>query len=242
MKKLFILFYLPLVVLSAPAFAQDKKVAVVTFYADKQIDISRFAAKSAEASITKLCNDPDFDMMPFLKNFHDQFFKNYAKKFNFQLLPEREVIGDSNYKDFTPNDPASAGALRDELTLAAKGYKVVLPLKDNENEKKLASMFATCDGIMKVYLDFGMEKKGLGGVALVKVNANLHILLFDKSGKKVFSTIETAMSQISGSEVHGIPFLTPKRVLPLCENAVDELMIKLQQDMPKIAEKADGKL
>ena len=242
MKKLFVLFYLPLLILSIPAYTQDKKVAVVTFYADKQIDISKFATKSAEASITKLCNDPDFDMTSFLKNFHDQFFKNYAKKFTFQLLPEREVLGISDYKDFVPNDPASAGALRDELTLAAKGYKVVLPLKDNNNEKKLADMFGACDGVMKVYLDFSMEKKGLGGVALVKVNASVHILLFDKNGKKVFSTTETAVSQISGSQIAGISFLIPKKVLPLCENAVDELMIKLQEDMPKIAEKADGKL
>lgn len=242
MKKLFTLFYLPLLILTAPVYAQEKKVAVVTFYADKQIDISKFATKSAEASITKLCNDPSFDMSSFLKNFHDQFFKNYSKKFTFDLLPEREVTGDSNYKDFVPNDPASAGALRDELTLAAKGYKVVLPLKDNDNEKKLADMFAACDGVMKVYLDFSMEKKGLGGVALVKVNANVHILLFDKNGKKVFSVTESAMSQLSGSQVARIPFFVPKRILPLCENAVDELMIKLQEDMSKIAEKANGKL
>ena len=242
MKKLFIFFNLSLLILLASVHAQDKKVAVVTFYADKQIDISRVATKSAEASVTKLCNDPDFDMSSFLKNFHDQFFKNYAKKFNFQLLPEREVIDNSDYKDFVPNDPAAAGALRDELTLAAKGYKVVLPLKDNANEKKLADMFASADGIMKVYLDFSMEKKGLGGVALVKVNASVHILLFDKNGKKVFSTTETAISQLSGSQIARISFLTPKKVLPLCENAVDELMIKLQQDMPKIAEKADVKL
>lgn len=242
MKKLFVLFYLPLIILSASVYAQDKKVAVVTFYADKQIDISRVATKSADASITKLCNDPEFDMTSFLKNFHDQFFKNYAQKFSFQLLPEHEVINNSGYKDFSPNDPASAGALRDELTLAAKGYKVVLPLKDNGNEKKLADMFASADGIMKVYLDFSMEKKGLGGVALVKVNASVHILLFDKTGKKVFSTTETAISQLSGSQVAGIPFFIPKKILPLCENAMDELMIKLQEDMSKIAEKAEGKL
>src|SRR3982751_6214155 len=104
MKKLFIFFYLPLLILSSVVYAQEKKVAVVTFYVDKQIDIGRFATKSAEASVTKLCNDPDFDMTSFLKNFHDQFFKNYAKKFTFQLLPEQEVIGYSNYKDFSPND------------------------------------------------------------------------------------------------------------------------------------------
>jgi hypothetical protein len=66
--------------------------------------------------------------------------------------------------------------------------------------------------------------------------------LFDKNGKKVFSTTETAISQLSGSQIARISFLTPKKVLPLCENAVDELMIKLQDDMPKIAAKADGKL
>ena len=242
MKKLLALFYLPLFILPLTILAQAKKVAVVTFYADKQIDISKFGTKSAEASITKLCNDPAFDMSSFLKNFHDQFFKNYAQKFNFQLLPEEEVTGNSDYKDFVPNDPASAGALRDELTLAAKGYKVVLPLKDNSNEKKLADMFASADGVMKVYLDFSLEKRGLGGVALVKVNAAVHILLFDKNGKKVFSATESALSQLSGSQVAGIPFLIPKKVLPLCENAVDELMIKLQEDMPKIAERADGKL
>jgi hypothetical protein len=119
---------------------------------------------------------------------------------------------------------------------------VVLPLKGNANEKKLVEMFDQCDGVMKVYINFDMESRGLGRMALVKINAHANIILFNRNGDKIFSVKEDAMSKKSGAQLAGIPFMTPEKILPLCESASDELMIALQNDLPKMVRKADRKL
>jgi hypothetical protein len=240
MKKS-ILSFLFLTLLITGSYAQNKKVAVVTFYAVKQVAMTDYGQNAILAS-AKLSEDPKFDMKPLLKNFHDQFFENYAKSFPFQLLPEDQVIHNDTYKDFAPENAGFNDILNGNVYLPTYGYKVVLPLKGNANEKKLVEMFDQCDGVMKVYINFDMESRGLGRMALVKINAHANIILFNRNGDKIFSVKEDAMSKKSGAQLAGIPFMTPEKILQLCESASDELMIALQNDLPKMVRKADRKL
>ncbi|ASU33539.1 hypothetical protein [Mucilaginibacter xinganensis] len=241
MKK-FILSFLFLALLVSCTYAQDKKVAVVTFYVAKQIEVPGYAPGSIGTAMAKLADDPKFDMGPLLKNFHDQFFESYAASFPFRILPEEEVTRNEAYKDFAPENAGFNDILNGNSYLAAKGYKVILPLKGGANEKKLLALFDQCDGIMKVYLNFDMEAKSFGNLSLVKINAHANIVIFNKNGDKIFSLKKDAMSKKSGARVAGIPFMTPEKILPLCESAADELMLALQQDLPKMAKKADRKL
>ncbi|SHN11945.1 hypothetical protein [Mucilaginibacter sp. OK098] len=241
MKKS-ILSFLFLTLLIVNSYAQDKKVAVVTFYAVKQMGLTNSSQNAVTPAIARLSEDPKFDLKLLLKNFHDQFFENCAKSFPFQFLPEDQVIHNDTYKDFIPEDAGFNDILKGNAYIPVNGYKVILPLKGNANEKSLLGMFDRCDGVMKVYINFDMESRGFGGMALVKVNAYANIILFNRNGKKVFSIKEKAMSKISGAQIAGIPFLTPEKILPLCESASDELMIALQNDLPKMVRKADRKL
>jgi len=241
MKKS-ILSFLFLTLLITGSYAQNKKVAVVTFYAVKQIGLTDRGQNAMAAASAKLSDDPKFDLKPLLKNFHDQFFENYAKGFPFQLLPEDQVVHNDIYKDFAPEDAGFNDILKGNAYLPAYGYKVILPLKGNKNEKKLLEMFGQCDGIMKVYIGFDLESRGFGGMSLVKINAHANIVLFNRNGDKVFSVKKDAMSEKSGAQAAGIPFMTPEKILPLCESAIDELMIVLQNDLPNMVKKADRKL
>jgi hypothetical protein len=242
MKKSIILSLLFTIQLITGAYAQNKKVAVVTFYVNKLIDVANTGPASMTAAFAQLGDDPKFNIGPLLTNFHDQFFENYAKSFPFQLLPENQVTGNDAYKDFAPENGGFNDILKGNTYLPVNGYKVILPLKGNVNEKKLLNIFDQCDGIMKVYINFDLESRGLGRVALVKVNAHVNIVLFNRNGDKIFSVKKEAMSKKSGAQIAGIPFITPEKILPLCESAIDELMIAMQNDLPKMVGKADRKL
>lgn len=241
MKKLFILSLLFMFALSTAGYAQNKKVAVVTFYAVKKIGVSDFGA-TATAAVSQLVDDPSFNMAPLLTNFHDQFFNTYAKDFPFQLLPEAEVTGSADYKAYSPAGEVTSGVFKDNYNLPFEGYKIILPLSGTQNEKALLKIFNLADGIMKVYIDFDLVKIGFGGMGVVKVNAHANITLYNKAGDKIFSVKSDAKSKGSSPLIGGVPVLKTDKILPMCESALSELMITLQKDMPKMTKKADAKL
>lgn len=240
MKKLSILSLLLMLCITF-SYAQSKKVAVVTFYAVKKIGVADFGS-AATIAVSKLVDDPNFNMSPLLVNFHDQFFNTYSKEFPFELLPETQVITNADYKAFTPAGEATGGVLKDNYNIAIEGYKVVLPLMGHSNEDALLKIFSQADGVMKVYIDFDLVKIGFGGMGVVKVNAHANIALFNKAGDKVFSIKEDAKSKGGSALIGGVPVLTAEKILPMCESALTELMNALQKDLPKMVKKSDSKL
>ena len=241
MKRSLILIALFFIVSTTGLHAQNKKVAVVTFYVVKKIGVADFGS-NAELAVTKLVNDSNFNMSPILKKFHAEFFDSYSKAFPFQLLPEDEVLSNDAYKAFAPRGEATSGVFKDTYNLPITSYKVVLPVIGHENERNLLKIFSQCDGVMKVYIDFDLVKIGFGGMGVVKVNAHANIALFNKDGDKVFSVKEDAKSKNVSPLIGGVPVMTVEKILPMCESALDELMVELQKDMPKMVKKADAKL
>jgi len=241
MKKIIAIGCLLIFIALGNVYAQ-KKVAVVTFYINKQIDVKDFGG-AAYLAVTKLGDDPAFNLSPLLKEFHAQFFDTYANDFPFQLLTEKEVVNNAAYKAFTPNGVATSGILNvDNFLTPAEGYKVLLPELTSGNENEMLKIFSGVDGIMKVYIDFKLVKIGLGGMGVVKVQARTNIILYNKNGDKVFSTTEDAKSKGVSPMVGGLPVMTTDKIMPMCESALNELMINLQKDMAKMIKKADAKL
>ncbi len=230
---LFVLFFTKI-------YSQDKKVAVVTFYADKRVGMSELGLEST-ADLFKLEEDPNFNMMPLLKDFHSRFFDNYSKSFPFQLVPEADVFNNESYKIFVPDDRPSIA--KDVRYTAIEGYKVVDYMWGTNNEKSLAKIFSQYDGVMFVSLSFAFEAGiAFGGTGTVKINAYANMALFDKNGKKVFNIRENARSKKTSAMVGGIPVMKPEKILPMCESALTELMSDLQKNIPKIIKKTEAKL
>jgi hypothetical protein len=225
------------------SFAQDKQVALVSFYTVKQVGFVDKPSQQDVLNSAKLADDTAWHILPILKSFRAQFFKNDVNKFPFRLLPERQVLGNRDYRQFMADNGNVNDILNFKTNLPVPGYQALPDQKKNENEKNMLAIFPGCDGIMKVVVKFDLDRRGVGPkMALVKVKASATISLFNKKGEKVFETTESALSQLSGSQIAGIPFMVPKKLLPLCENAADELLITLQNDMPGIAQKAGAKL
>ncbi len=240
MKKSLLSLSLISVFFITNSFAQNKKVAVVTFYVVRKIGLDQFGSTAQVAN--RLIEDPNFNMEPLLKNFHAQFFDNYAKQFPFDLVPEETVLNNEAYKAFTPlGSEGNFDLLKDNYNLPYPGYKVVLPVMGHGNERKLLEILKT-DGVMKVYVDFDLVKFGFGNMGVVRVNAFANIALFNKNGDKVFSIRENAKSKSVSPLVGGVPVITPEKILPMCESALTELMVDLQKDLPKMIKKSDAKL
>lgn len=231
--------------------AQRKKVAVVTFYCDKWIDMSGIGSDAALlSSVATLVEDPAFDIKKVLTKFHDVFFNEYAKQFPFDLLPESEVVGNENYKAYESYWDETADKDQKKLLqryATVDGYKPLLEMwskSEKRNEMRMLEMFGDkVDGVMFVYLDFSMvQKVAVGGTGAAGINAFCRMKVWNKKGDKVFTVNENAKSKGTVAVVGGIPVMKPEKVLPLCEDSADQLMEDLSKRLAKIAAKAAEKL
>ncbi|MFD2148296.1 hypothetical protein [Mucilaginibacter antarcticus] len=224
------------------ANAQTKNVAVVSFFINKQIDVTDFG-EVAYLAVTKLNEDPAFNLTPMLNDFHTRFFDDYSKSLPFAVLPEEKVLKNEAYKAFVPVGNATSGILNTANFLTAvDGYKILLHYVGSPNEENMAKMFSEADGIMTVSIHFKLIKIGFGGMGVVKVSAVSTLALYNKNGDKVFSIKQDAKSKNMAPLVGGVPVMTPEKIMPMCESAIDELKAALQKDMRKIIKKSDAKL
>jgi hypothetical protein len=228
--------------LSVTSYAQDKKVAVVTFFINKQIDATSFGTIGQTAAL-KLCDDPNFNLTGILKEFHSQFFDSYAKEFPFKLLPESEVTNNETYKAYKVIGNATSGVFDiSKYTTSIDGYKVFVVAIGRENEKNMLKIFPQADGVMHVSITFKLVKLGFGGMGIVRMRAITDIILLNKNGDKVFNIEEDATSKSVTPLVGGVPVITADKILPMCESALTELMGYLQKDMAKMVKKSNAKL
>ncbi|MGH1387915.1 hypothetical protein [Kordia sp.] len=234
-----------LILFTSLSFSQKKKVAVVSFYTDKTIDFTDLGIGNEEliTSIANLRDNPDFNLTPILEKFHKEFFNEYSKKFPFELLPEEEVLTNAAYIKFQPKWDKS----EEELTryIVYDGYKYIYEgFLGKKNEEGMANIFKeNADGVLFVEIHFSLVKGfGIGGTASIKMKAYCRMALYNKDGKKVFAINESAKSKKTAVMVGGIPAMSPKKILPMCESALDRLMKHLDKRLKKIAKKADKKL
>ncbi len=165
MKKTVFLAIAFVMGISLFAQAQKKKVAVVTFYGDKYINFSELDGNASLAgTIATLSKDPNFDIKPIVKKFHDTFFNELAKELPFDLYPEEKVIKSQQYIDYKSRmgetEDASDPALFQNYVVA-DGYKPMTETmsKKYKNELKMLEIFGKdVDGVMFVYIDFAFVK------------------------------------------------------------------------------------
>ncbi|MEJ6792550.1 MAG: hypothetical protein QNK89_07455 [Lacinutrix sp.] len=153
--------------------AQKKKVAVVTFYADKTIDLSVLSA-SADliAKNTKLSDDPNFNLTEPLKKLHQAFFAEYTKNFDFEIIDEAEVLSNETYQAFVPTYQEGNTFLTDvETTTSIEEYNVIPSYRKNVKDLKEVAEALGVDAIMFVNLSFGFVKTGIGSMGYVSVQA-----------------------------------------------------------------------
>lgn len=220
------------------AFSQKKKVAVVTFYANKYVGVEGMAGgASLVRDISAMAKDTNFNLKPVLNQFHDKFFTDYSKEFPFDVASENEVLSNKDYKSFRTFDTSSFW----NNTLLKEGYTFsqvsVLYKKDL---KKLIEIYkGQYDGFVWVFLDYTLVPKfAVGGMGTAGIRANANIYCFNKNEDKVFTIHEYSTSGKSVGMVAGIPIIKTEDILPLCKDASDRLLTDLYGKLPKITRKA----
>lgn len=234
-----LIFLSVLFLISINIQAQVEKAAVVSFYTNKVVGFSEISGAGSEVLLTKVLNlseDPNFNLEPLLKKFHDKFFTKYAKDFQYDFLPEDEVTSDPEYINFVPTTLGVETEESDRL-LSYGNYKAIYEgALGKANEEGLAKIFKD-KADRTIYVSFSFEfvnsAVGLGKTGLLKIRARMRIAVYDKEGKKVFIIREGANSKQSVIRVKGIPIMKAKKILPMCESALERLM----KDMDKKLER-----
>ncbi|MDY0088738.1 MAG: hypothetical protein RBR78_00060 [Flavobacteriaceae bacterium] len=226
-------------------YGQKKKVAVVTFYANKMVEFKELGIGSEELikDVLDLRDNPDFNLTPLLEQYHSNFFNDYAQAFPFELLPEAVVVESEKYKNFEPKHDLNQYDARNYLNYG--NYKYIYEgILGKYNEEGMAKLFADeADGVLFVNIDFAFEKGfGVGKTMSIKMRATTRIALYNKKGEKVFAFSESERSKKTGVMVGGIPVVKPDKILPMCESALTELMGDLKKRISKIISKTDKKL
>ncbi len=207
--------------------AQKKKVAVVTFYANKVIGFEGLGGgyDLIAKGLLNLRNDPNFNLKPILEKYHSSFINEYSKQFPFELLPESQVVNNPKYISFVPKHE-----IKDydaENYLVYDGYKIIFdgPLQKFNEEGIAKAMSDQADGVLFVNIDFQFVKGfGIGGTSTVKIAAFTRISLYNKNGEKVLAINESEQSKKTMVMVGGVPVIKAEKVLPMCESAFTELM------------------
>lgn len=248
----FSLLTLVAVMFTSTAFApiaEKKNVAVVSCYVDKYIDVSGLdGAASMAAVLATTAKDERFDLTSVLNTFHDDFFNNYAGQFNFNIVPEEQIIGSDKYKNYESKfgESEQDGSRLLDGSIPYAGYQVLLPnalKKENSNKMRMLELFdEETDGVMFITLSFALKPKvAVGGMGTAGVAAYMNITLFDEGGKKVFNFTEYATAKKSLPMVKGIPVMDIDKLKPLCEEAAANLMSDMTKKMPKLIKKVDKK-
>lgn len=232
------------------ASLEGKKVAIVTFYADKFIDASRLGGTaSLISSVSTLSEDPDFNITPILEAYHKAFFEIVAKGLPFDLLDEQEVLGNEAYQAYESRFGETSDEERSKLFqrfVTIEGYKPLGEFlgKNSRNELKMLEIFKDkVDGVMFVYLDFAFNPQvAVAGIGSCKIQAFCRMKLWNKDGKKVFRLNEFANSKGSVGMVAGVPVIKTEKILPLCQDATERLIEDVLRKVPQKAGRVAKKL
>jgi hypothetical protein len=246
MKKY--LFPFLLIFLAATwAQAQEKRVAIVTFYADKLIGANKLD-EGARESFYKLAEEENeqFNIEPILKEFHKTFRNDYLKAFPFEVVPEEAVL---NHPGYLAYQLPSSITVNESRLIPIDGYRVLVSggnmLRSWRTEAHMISVLSDLDvdGVMYVTLYYSWEPKiALGGMGNAGIKAHISMELYNREAKKVFSHEESAVSKKSVALVGAVPVMNYDKLLPMCQDATERLTADLVKKIPKLTKKTDESL
>ena len=237
MKKSFMLL-LAALLFSGIVFGQQKKVAIISVFFDKNV-----SGSLTEDMIEKISVDPHFNFDNLATDFKDRLFSKYVQELPVDLIPEDQVITRDGYSDLTSVDMGSFWYKRMALP---EGYVFIdsRPLiKDAGSIQKAFDIIEGVDAVMICYVDFNLGS-GVGGNTLGgnKIMAYANFKIFDKNGKKIMAIRESAQSKGMMMNALGGSVYKPEKLQELSAEALEELYEDLDKKLAKNSAKVEKKL
>ncbi|MCD9016640.1 hypothetical protein [Parachryseolinea silvisoli] len=223
------------------SFAQEKKVALVTFFGDKKIGGTGMSTIGES-----LMKDPAFNLQPLVEKAYDRFVNEFAKDFPFKLIEAKEISSNADYQAYksvmladTSKGFNKAMGIQYAIIpgmIWAYGDKQGLLSEAKQDPCNLAKIFPNADGILFVSMDYEFESRAMGFAA--GAVAYLNMFLYDKKCDKVFRIRERAVSKGKVPAAAGIPIMNVEKIQPLCQDATEALFEDLKGRLGKIVKKS----
>jgi hypothetical protein len=223
------------------SFAQEKKVALVTFFGDKKIGGTGMSTIGES-----LMKDPAFNLQPLVEKAYDRFVNEFAKDFPFKLIDAKEISSNADYQAYksvmladTSKGFNKAMGIQYAIIpgmIWAYGDKQGLLSEAKQDPCNLAKIFPDADGILFVSMDYEFESRAMGFAA--GAVAYLNMFLYDKKCDKVFRIRERAVSKGKVPAAAGIPIMNVEKIQPLCQDATEALFEDLKGRLGKIVKKS----
>lgn len=222
-------------------YAQEKRVALVTFYGDKKIGGTGMTTIGES-----LMKDPAFNLQPLVEKAYARFINEFAKDFPFKLIDAKEISGNTEYQNYrsavlsdTTKGFNKAIGIQYAVVpgmIWAYGDRQGLLSEEKQDPCNLAKIFPDADGILFVTMDYEFEPRAMGLMA--GATAYLNMFLYDKKCDKVFRIRERGVSKGKVPAAGGVPIMNVKKIQPLCEDATDVLFEELKGKLGKIVKKS----
>lgn len=223
--------------MSFTVMAQRKKVAVVTFYVNKYIGTAS-GLNSIGTTIGALSKNEKFNLKPTLEKFHKTFFSEFAKQLPFDLIDEKVVTSNAAYQAYNTIDTSSVW--RNALLMDGYKYVDVSGIFKRDLDKLAEFYGKDVDGFMFVFLSYEIAAKvSFGGMGTAGILGYINMKLWTREGNKVFNISEAEMSKGTVPLVAGVPVMDVDKILPLCNDATDDISEEMLKKLPKILKKVE---
>jgi hypothetical protein len=185
--------------INVDALQKTKKVALVSFIAEPEIDTSAATGGSIQGMIADAVQGDARDMKPKMVSVKNTILKRAPAILGFKIISEKYVINKKSYKSIDDSDATRFGSF-----IAPKGYKVIL---GNENEKILQAFkeLKTADGAMIVTLKMRLgQANGLIGTATAPLWADMTFYVYDKTGQLILQKTASEQSDTETKVIAGV--------------------------------------
>lgn len=212
------------------AVKEIDKAAVAIVGVDKHLTYSEDF--EAAQLVQRLAQSDKFDMQPVAEDLHEKTFGEYTRVMPFELIPEEEVIGSEQYKNFQMFDSESAEETFTKTSnfITVKNYKPYNPVNMHRGHKSdLAEAIPEdANAMLLVGLNYKLvqENSLIPGVNKGKVEADLSMELVKPNGDRIININQKAKSDENMKVVLDAAILDPDKIQPLVMEATDKVMAK----------------
>jgi hypothetical protein len=213
------LILVSLLAVSTSLVMSQPTLGIYSFYLDKEVDFSLMQGFSdnSKEMIQNLVQDPEFNLEPLIKDFHDYFINTAEPLFPFNFSPEEQMLSSGIYQSLENHNKYE----KTEMHLPSAGF-VQLGRSFDDSYLQLTSN-QSLDGLMSVRVQFFVRKNMLKTV----IQAQVTVSVWNEYGKKAWNYSEFGISEIGFTAVSGFVVSKQDEVMPMFESAMSNLKEKM---------------
>ena len=192
---------------------QVQKVALVSVYADKRVNMNDFGGLAA--MVSALVQDEKFRLEPIVNAVKNRVLTEYSKHMPFEFLPEDDIIRKDRYMNLEGMD---TGLSLKHFVATPPGYLGLGYLNVTAFDK-LTVAIPDADAMVYVWTNFILKKEfELLGIGTARVQATVTLAVKNRDGKEVMSIFQIGESVgVLEFALGGVFDAT--RLLPMCDEA-----------------------